>query len=84
MTLPQLLGAWRQSLYSSVAFGTTSPTSTAARNTAADVHHGRGAAVQAGRAQALTAAYYAQHRTLRPQATSPAGTARQILDQPNP
>ena len=51
-------------------------------HTAADVHYGRAAAVQAGRAQRPDRRLPRPPRALRPQATSPAGTARHILDQP--
>ena len=53
-------------------------------HTAADVHYGRAAAVQAGRAQTLDAALPRPPRALRPQTASPAETARHILDQPAP
>src|ERR1700730_18019684 len=53
-------------------------------HTAADVHYGRAAAVQAERAPTLNAAHPAHPRPLAPQPASPAETARHILDQPAP
>ena len=53
-------------------------------HTAADVHHGHAAAVQAARAQVLDRRLPRPPRALRPQATRPARTARHILDQPAP
>ena len=53
-------------------------------HTAADVHHGRAAAVQAERAQVLDRRLPRPPRALRPQAARPAETARHILDQPAP
>ena len=51
-------------------------------HTAADVHHGRAAAVQAARARVLTTAYHRPPRALRPQAPRPASPPGQLLDQP--
>ena len=53
-------------------------------HTAADVHYGRAAAVRAGRAQVLTAAYHAHPERFVRKPASPAETARHILDQPAP
>ena len=53
-------------------------------HTAADVHHGRAAAVQAGRAQRPGRRLPRPPRALRPQATRPAETAGHLLDQPAP
>ena len=53
-------------------------------HTAADVHYGQAAAVQAGRAQRPGRRLSRPPRTLRPQTASPAETARHILDQPAP
>jgi len=49
--------------------------------TAADVHHGRAAAVQAERAQTLTAAYHAHPERFVRKPPAPE-TARHILDYP--
>ena len=51
-------------------------------HTAADVHHGTAAAVQASRARVLTTAYQPAPRAVRPQAPRPASPARHLLDQP--
>ena len=51
-------------------------------HTAADVHYGRAAAVRAGRAQVLDAAYLAHPERFVRKPPSPAETARHILDQP--
>ena len=52
-------------------------------HTAADVHHGRAAAVQPPRPSPDRRLPHPP-RTVRPQTTSPAETARHILDQPAP
>ena len=50
-------------------------------HTAADVHHGQAAAVQAGRAQVLAAAYHAHPERFVSKPPAPP-TCRHILDQP--
>ena len=51
-------------------------------HTAADVHHGTAAAVQASRARVLTAAYRQHPERFVRQAPSTASPARHLLDQP--
>ena len=53
-------------------------------HTAADVHYGRAAAVRAGRAQVLDAAYHAHPERFVRKPPRTAETARHILDQPAP
>jgi putative transposase len=53
-------------------------------HTAADIHHGHAASIQAERAQVLATAYRAPPRALRPQASRPARPPVRILDQPTP
>ena len=53
-------------------------------HTAADVHYGRAAAVRAGRAQVLDAAYHAHPERFVRNPPAPPDTAGHILDQPAP
>ena len=51
-------------------------------HTAADVHHGRAAAVRASRALVLTGAYRAHPERFVRKTTNPAEAAGRIMDQP--
>ena len=53
-------------------------------HTAADVHYGRAAAVQAGRARVLTAAYLAHPERFVRKPARPARPPGRLMDQPAP